>query len=162
MGNEGNDEVRFALRVGEGGDFGFIRESWRRSHGCAPTTRCPGGVSEYVRTQNQAIATALATSDVLVAYPEAPERAPSLVMGWICYRGKVVHYVYVKPAYRRAGIGRALLDAALVETPTEVWTSTDVRRPADGRGEGVRAVLERARSLGVHLEYNPALIFGGP
>jgi GNAT superfamily N-acetyltransferase len=39
-----------------------------------------------------------------------------VVLGWLVREGAVVHYVYVKPAFRRYGIARALLG-------DEPWTT---------------------------------------
>lgn len=42
----------------------------------------------------------------LAVMPESPE----VVFGWSVTEPGMVHYVYVKPAFRRHGIARALLD----------------------------------------------------
>lgn len=171
-GNEGNevDEgIAFAIRPAEPGDLRFIEDSWRRSYDTSPLSRCPGGLPEYIVTQRQVIAQCLKTSRVLVAYPEEPADARWQVMGWICFRGDVVHYLFTKPSFREKGIATALLRAALVSTleeptgtttvlPEAVFTTHGTRRCEP---EGIDALLSRAQKLGVRIEYNPALIFGG-
>lgn len=155
---------RFALRKGEPDDLRFVGESWRRHYSDSNWARCPGGKDEYIATQKQVIATALATSEVLVAYPAEPRNEPQQILGWVCYRRpSVVHYVFVKPYYRQQGIGRALLITALpalADLKTKVYV-THGWRPPHGKGDGINAVMDRAQRLGIRLELNPALIFGG-
>lgn len=166
--NEVNPEAfRFALRKGELDDLRFVGESWRRHYSDSNWARCPGGKDEYIATQKQVIAQALSTSDVLVAYPEAPRREAQQILGWVCYRRPaVIHYVFVKPYYRKAGIARALLITALpalagghLPGGAKVFV-THGWRPPHGKGDGINAIMDRAHRLGVRLELNPALIFG--
>lgn len=37
---------------------------------------------------------------------------PSHLLGWICTEGSVIHYVYVKSAYREQGLARTMIAAA--------------------------------------------------
>lgn len=50
----------------------------------------------------------------LAVLPEDPE----VVLGWLVREKSIVHYVYVKPAFRRYGIARALLG----EQPWDTYT----------------------------------------
>lgn len=156
------EDFRFALRPGEDGDITFVADSWRRSHDEHGGTRCPGGLPEYIATQRQVIVQALATSQLVVAYPEAPEKVPQQILGWACYRPgplPTIHYVYVKPYYRQGGIGRSLIDHAMGPDPVAVvFTSQSWHGRAD-KTKGIRAVMERARAHGIRVELNPALIF---
>lgn len=156
---EAPEDFRFALRAGEPADLAFVADSWRRSYSDGDWTRCPGGLSEYIATQRAVIMQALATSEVLIAHPE--ERTEQ-ILGWACFRRPaVVHYVYVKPFCRQLGIAWKLLTAAFGKTPPGcIYSTHGWRRPAD-KGRGVRALAEAAKSVGIALEYNPALIFGG-
>ncbi len=147
-------DLAWQLRQMEPGDRAFVESSWRRNYDYAP---CPGGVEEYIATQSQVIATCLATSDVLVA---CPAERPEQILGWCCYRRPtVVHYVYVKPYYRRHGIGRALLWEALDDggRGPSVYTTHRWQRP---HADGIGYICTRMQRDGVRIEYNPALIFG--
>lgn len=145
----------FVLRAAEPTDLAFIASSWRRNYDSAENTRCPGGIAEYIETQGAVIDQCLASSNVTVACP--PERTEQ-ILGWCCYRhGPVVHYIYVKPYYRRAGIGRALLKY-VVDVSRTVYITHAWRRP---HGEGIGVIVGKARTAGIALSYNPALIFGG-
>lgn len=164
MGNEGNEPVfEFGLRPGTSEDLDFIADSWRRSFDDAPTTRCPGGLMEYIATQRQVIAQCLRTSSVLVAYPRAPEEVTNQILGWVCFRKSagltVVHYLYVKPTCRRKEerMGWSLLAMALSREPgcpamfhTHAFSNSDLAT--------VRLV-QRLEATGTRVIYNPALIF---
>jgi ribosomal protein S18 acetylase RimI-like enzyme len=145
-------DLAWMLRPMEPGDRAFVESSWRRNYDYAP---CPGGVDEYIATQSQMIASCLATSDVLVAHPQ--ERHEQ-ILGWACFRRpSTVHYVYVKPYYRRAGIGRALLEHAVDGVPKAVYITHQWRRP---HAEGIGVIAAGWMRGGGVIEYNPALIFG--
>ena len=59
----------------------------------------------YNEGMDRRIERLLSRSVVLVAFfPEVPDE----VLGWACMDGDTLHYVYVKAAYRRAGIGSGL------------------------------------------------------
>lgn len=150
----------FVLRAAEPTDLAFIASSWRRNYDSAENTRCPGGIAEYIETQGAVIDQCLRSSNVTVACP--PERTEQ-ILGWCCHRiGPVIHYVYVKPYYRGAGIGMRLLGAAMYrdENPPSrtVYVTHAWRRP---HGEGIGVIVGKARTAGIALSYNPALIFGG-
>ena len=151
--NEGNEaEFRFGIRAGTPEDMDFIADSWRRSYDDSPWTRCPGGLKEYIATQSQVIQQCLRTSKVLVAYPQAPENVPSQIMGWLCHRGPVLHYVYVKAPFRRHGIGSELLTKAIMWDPAAATLFSTHAPPLYLRGGWFGKL---------RVSYNPALIFGG-
>lgn len=45
---------------------------------------------------------------ILAVNPESPEH----ILGWVCYEGPVIHYAYVKAAYRNQGLAQMLCDIA--------------------------------------------------
>jgi phosphinothricin acetyltransferase len=94
---------------------------------------------------------------------------PDIVLGWVAvsavsartvYAGVVEHSVYVDPAARRRGIGRALLDALIASTEAAgIWTiqsgifpenaaSLALHRAAGFRILGVRERIGRHESQG--------------
>lgn len=156
-------EFRFALRAGGPDDVRFVSESWRRHYSDSNWTRCPGGKDEYIATQKAVIAQALATSEVLIAYPDMEEhREPKQILGWLCFRHpRVLHYLFVKPYYRRKGIAAALLLAAMESRLGGAVFLTHGWRQPHGRGEAIDHIVARAAAWHTHIEYNPALIFGG-
>jgi L-amino acid N-acyltransferase YncA len=64
--------------------------------------------------------------------PRLVAEAEEAVVGWLaaspvssrdCYRGVVEHSVYIDPAARREGVGRALLDRLVANAPDHgIWT----------------------------------------
>jgi phosphinothricin acetyltransferase len=84
-----------------------------------------------------------------------------LVLGWVTVSAGVVeHSVYVDPAARRRGVGRALLDALIASTEAAgIWTiqsgifpentaSLGLHRAAGFRTVGVRERVGRHRTQG--------------
>jgi GNAT superfamily N-acetyltransferase len=93
-------------RQAEDADMGFVRTTWvhhNRGRGFA------SGVSprEYGPGQRELVAKLLDRYGASVACD--PED-PYVLYGWVCSGGDALHYVYVKPEFRGAGIGRAMLD----------------------------------------------------
>jgi GNAT superfamily N-acetyltransferase len=79
-------------------------ESYRRG-GYAPEVPYP----TYQIGQGQAIDRCIESGRVIVAVnPIEPDE----VCGWLCFTHGITFYVYVKQAYRRRGIARALHEAA--------------------------------------------------
>jgi len=170
-GNEGNEQAfEFGLRPGEPADLDFISGSWRRSYDDAPSTRCPGGLPEYISTQGQVIEQCLKTSSVLVAYPRAPEEDTWQILGWVCFRKvrslTVLHYVYVKPSWRnkRERVGSGLLDTALQAEPGVIANDLfHTHLPGRDLVKDVGAIHTTASlQRRYRIRYNPALIFAPP
>lgn len=148
--------VAVQVRVGEPGDIAFITDSWLRSYACDQWTSCPGGPREYFDTQRQVVAACLQSSEVLVA---CPEDGLDQILGWLCWRPHVLHYVYVKPYYRRRGVGMLLLERAFAGIE-RLHVTHGAKRPHGERGAGCRALVAKADAMRVEIEVNPALIFG--
>lgn len=59
------------------------------------------------------------------------------ILGWICFEGSVVHYVYVKSAFRRQGIARTLFAAAGLTSAVNCTHWTAAASEISARHEGV-------------------------
>lgn len=89
-------------------DLKFVRHSWFESYrkgGKAPDTR----IEFYDHGQNWIMKQAFRRGQVIVAYAT---EVPDEICGWTCVEGEVLHYVYVKHAYRRLGIATELAKKA--------------------------------------------------
>lgn len=75
----------------------------------------------------------------LVACDPADE---SEIMGWVCYQPGVIHYIYVKEAYRRTGLGKELIASTGQDTNTAQVT------------HWTRVIAQ----LGLAVRYNPGLL----
>lgn len=82
----------------------FIRSSWFRSY------QKPSGLAfdVYEQGQGRLIERLLEGCAVHLATPLTVQDE---VCGWVCWRGPVLHYAYVKQAYRRLGIAAKLLES---------------------------------------------------
>lgn len=107
----------FLLRPGAVGDVAFIRDSWKR--GYVDGGRAPNCERVLLWEGTADLITALLKrSSVFVAV--SPEDDTQL-LGWVCFerRGRVVilHFVHVKHVFRKRGLCRALLSAAIDGAP---------------------------------------------
>lgn len=99
------DRPQLLLRRATPDDLKFVRHSWFESYrkgGRAPDVR----FDVYAGGQRPLIERITESLGATIAYPR---EIPDEICGWICYFGRVVHYVYVKQAYRRLGIAAQLL-----------------------------------------------------
>lgn len=96
-------EVSIGL-AGEG-DMAFIRDSWLRSYRYSPEVRGVP-VAEYWHHCGDRVDRLLGSSSLRIARPVDWDEG---IIGWVCYSPTCVHYIYVKTAYRRRGVGQQLL-----------------------------------------------------
>lgn len=127
-----------SLRHDDTGDYEFILNSWLQSYRDGATG------SQLARRMSAdryfsdegfkgGIIRALTSGTVTVA---CDTDDPETIYGWACHDGDVLHYVYVRSAWRRKGLGRTL-----AETPkwASCWTEAFTR-------------------LGVPARFNPYLM----
>lgn len=151
-------DLRWKIRPAVQTDLRFIGSSWRRNYSLNPITRCPGGLPEFIRTQNHIIERLTSYDPILVAVPAFGDQGEDdQILGWVAYRRPdVVHYVYVKPYFRRAGVARGLLLAALGDAPpAQVWSSH--RWVCPWPEHPIRDFVDHARRRGVAVSWNPML-----
>lgn len=87
-------------------DLRFVRDSWFESYrrgGFAPEI----GFDLFSEGHRHVIDCLTVDATVRVAYAL---NAPDEIVGWVCHGKDVVHYVYVKSAYRKLGIAEALVN----------------------------------------------------
>lgn len=107
----------FEIRAATLDDRPLIFATWLRSyrHGSQTPRRVPDAI--YFARHHELIEELLDLSDVRIAHPPGE---PEVILGWSVVEllepdaeGEpapvAVHYVYVKPPFRRAGVARALL-----------------------------------------------------
>ncbi len=95
-------------------DLQFVRASWFESYrhgGKAPSC----GYDIYSRGQSFLIRQLTDKNSVVVAFhPDQPDE----ICGWVCFQPAAIHYLYVKHAYRRLGIGLQLAQLAAPQIHT--------------------------------------------
>jgi len=124
-------------------DLPFVMRSWHVSYRDSQYAKAPSK-DAYYDAQRAVIEQALKAGDTLVAHwPGEPDH----LLGFVCGRGPVVHYVYVKQPYRRRRLGRSLFEHAVRDT-REVYATHLLRVPASWL-------------IGRRINFNPSLIFGG-
>lgn len=95
----------FVVRKAEQGDTNYIRSSWLREYGGSEWARAVG--PHYMKDHHAVIERLLKRSAVKIA---GLEDIPSAICGWVCFEPTRIHFVYVKPRYRRLGLARRLLE----------------------------------------------------
>lgn len=112
-----------SIRIATESDTRFVRSSWHTSFWKVwASKRVPW--ESYWPGQDRRIERLLKDSTVLVAYFEA---VPDEVLGWACFQNSVLHYAYVKAAYRRSGIASGLT-ASLSDKPYHSHPTNEVGR----------------------------------
>ena len=91
-------------------DLPYIHQTWIRSYKSAPRSRRMDP-NEYWCRQSVTIEKCLQSSSILVARM-AGKDAPDTILGWICFAGDVLHYVYVRKVFRNQGVASGLLAEA--------------------------------------------------
>lgn len=131
--NEFADLVDVRVRPGVPDDLGYVIDTWGRSlRGEYPDAR----TTDFVDGVKRGIARRLQDARVLVAYPKAE---PSLILGWTCVGHAVIHFVYVRQAYRRLGLARRLIEETGHGQPLHVDAMTnDLRAIRRSHPEAIR------------------------
>lgn len=125
--------VRFAVET----DLNFVRSAWLRSHR-AHCEWAPKG--EYFALHHDVVEGLLVRGTTLLAVNAADE---DQILGFVCGESRhetpILHYVYVKRAFRGNGVAMVLVSALLGGTPQEIiathspaprgWTPTVARLP---------------------------------
>jgi GNAT superfamily N-acetyltransferase len=95
------------VRPANKSDMRFVHSSWFTDHWArAAPKHVPRAL--YAAEMDPRIDTLLTRGTTLVAFfPQVPDE----VLGWVTFENNVVHYLYVKGAYRRQGIGKGLVPA---------------------------------------------------
>ena len=102
------------LRLGKEEDFNFVISSWLKSsrHRFKQLTN-----EDYFDPYKEKIIDLLQEADVVVMEDEEND----LILGFIAFTPEdTVHYVYVKYAFRKMGIAKALIEEASCR-----WSSID-------------------------------------
>ncbi len=107
----------FVVRPATRNDAAFVASSWLRSYREAPAAVAVPSRT-YFYWHHRVIEVLLGRSAVLVA---CDPRRPDTIVGWACAEAMegalVLHYVYVKHSFRRAGVARALVRALQASEP---------------------------------------------
>lgn len=145
--------LSYVFREAEPKDANFVVKAWVKEMRHAPWTRhVPNHI--YVHAQHELVHRAIASSRVTLACDEGN---PDLLFGCVVHGPlgpfpNVLHWVYVKGAYRGIGLAHMLLDAAGFEHGQPV-ICTQASSIFDGdRG---RALVERYQ-----IVYSPYLLLG--
>ena len=140
-----------SLRPATGADANFVLSSWLKSffRNRQMWVPLPLAEHEYFHGHHRLLEKLLQRASVVVA---CDQQDPSQILGWLCYEMirepkeiLVVHFVYVKSAYRGFGVGRQLWNA--VHVP-------DIRTVAT---HWTKRLKEDKAELRYNLEYNPYL-----
>ena len=105
----------FHIRPATSDDLGMIYSSWSAGqHSCPPWCLEP---DELFRPRHRAFMDrCMERGATLVATPPDDDPTGDEILGWLCYEMAgdtlVVHWLYVKNAYREMGVASELLETA--------------------------------------------------
>lgn len=107
MNSSVSDEL--VLRPMREADRNYVLSSWSKSYaGSSRDARDYATMADFYRDYAPVIAELLARSVVTVA---ALKDNDDIIVGWSAIEGDVLHYVLVKPRWRKLGVARYLLSS---------------------------------------------------
>jgi len=115
----------------------FILNSWLKSHRWSDKDN-----PDYYRVAAPKIKTLLKTNRVMVA---ALAEEPDCFVGWVCGKRAKLHYVYVKSAFRRDGVAKALIEKVCGHYGTYTHKSRNIAFMRCIDEKGYEYVEERQR-----------------
>lgn len=109
--------TEYGVRAMEGDEFALMFSTWLKSAQSSKTKeQLSADTRIYFRMHHQAICNFMARKNArieAIVHLEVPET----ILGWIAWEKRggahVVHFVFVKSAYRRQGVARALFEGTL-------------------------------------------------
>jgi GNAT superfamily N-acetyltransferase len=151
----GLDALDYLLREADDGDVGFVVDGWVHEMRHSPWSRYEDN-RDYTAGQHELIHRLLPSSRCLIACDrDNPEHDFGCVVFLASGGALALHWLYVKGAYRRLGLGRALLLAAKEDAgaaPDAEVACTQATKLFEDQ-----ALTERYR-----LRYSPHLLLGIP
>ncbi len=104
----------WSLRPAAKEDESLIFSSWLKSHRDSPTVSGVSNTVYYARFHDliEAILSAPDTQVTVACSPTDPEQ----IFGYSVRQGDVLHWVYVKHAFRKYGLGKVLADTFKIHT----------------------------------------------
>lgn len=101
------DALDITLRAMQATDLNYILSSWLRSYAESREARAQASRAAYFEDYEPIVKKLISRSTVLVV---TLTEEPDIVLAWRATMGPVLHYVLVKPRWRRMGIATSLLD----------------------------------------------------
>lgn len=139
------DAIHYLMRDAGPNDLGFIVRGWVKEMRHAPWARY---VKNWVfhPAQHELVHRILGPSQVTIA---CDRENPELLLGCIVHQRPVLHWLYVKGAYRGLGIGRALVFSVFGGKPERIVATQASKLFDDGD------LVER-----YGIVYSPYLLLG--
>jgi hypothetical protein len=130
----------FDIRPARPLDIPFIYETWLKSYKHDSAFGKSVRSSVFFPAYGEVIDNILLSSTTIIAcHPEEPD----IILGYLVYSPTILHYVFVKEAFRGLGIARTLYETAQVPTTLSHRTGS------------VQDILARHSEL----VYNPFVLF---
>ena len=119
------ERIGILLRQPEPDDraLGFVLDSWVKTVAAAPPWSTPPPPPSIMKYHHDIILKKLIPSSVITFACDPGD--PDTVWGWICFDGELLHFIYVKNAFRGFGIGGALFRSAFDADRLKVSHRTD-------------------------------------
>jgi GNAT superfamily N-acetyltransferase len=134
------DQKPYLIRDAIGEDINFIYATWLQSYRNDSFTGGASRKSVFYEFYNPVLDHLLSKSFVKVA---ALHDEPAVILAYCCFEsGGILHYVYVKEAFRRMGIARELVTLAAPKFYTHQ----------------TRSSKEAALKM-LNVDYNPYLLY---
>lgn len=117
---------KWLIRPAQPDDISFIYSTWLKSYRTGSGLGLASGKHAYFITYNLIIDHILEKPDARV-WVAAKIDEPNVLWGYLVAEPTVLHYVFIKGAFRKFGIARALYQAAFTERPFVTHMTTPAR-----------------------------------
>lgn len=117
---------KWVIRTAEPADISFIYATWLKSYRTGSGLGLASGKRAYFITYQLVIDEILAKPEAVVYVAVKPDE-PFVIFGYMVAEPSVLHYVFVKKAFFRKGIARALYNHVFLERPAVTHMTADGR-----------------------------------
>lgn len=118
----------FELRRTEAEDLPFIYDSWLKNYAKSPI--CTMIESQDFYPAHRQVITDILSRDNVFGFVAHPKDEPGVILGYIIGEPQVLHFCFVKQAFRNMGIGRALFREARFDSGAFSFTHWTFMTPS--------------------------------
>lgn len=135
--------MNWNIRNAEPDDLAFIYQTWLKSYAASSEIGRSVRQSLFFREYRKVIDRLLFSSGVLIASIHEDDK---VILGYLVFEPKVLHYCFIKEAFRFSGIAKSLVEKAMGKEIAHMYTH---------HTRQLNPIVEKYELL----TYNPFLLF---
>lgn len=118
----------FEIRRVEDADHPFIYDSWLKNYAKSPL--CSMIESQDFYPAHRRVVTSILERDTTFGFIAHPTGEPGVILGYVIGEPRILHFCFVKQAFRNMGIGRALFREARFDSGVFTFTHWTFMTPS--------------------------------